>query len=250
MDHDEFAPAALREYAAKCAPTHPQLAAELIAEFGASQQPVPALATQYIPMNELLTDEQVENLSAIIDAYESGIGHGLKDDGHKNCLHSLRTCTIAYGVGYDEGLERAATAAQLAPRPHTNTQRPLGSFDAEWSAHKSSDFVGADLQSICTAYNAFVTAWERTIESHIPADMMLVRIADYEQMEAEALRLDFVLDNCAFTTVSKVAGVGERFQLENLDEDEECIALSGDGVYFETEREAIDAAILAAQVAK
>lgn len=157
IDHDEFVPAALRAYAEKCAPTHPHLAAELVAEFGASQQPVPpqslleimdevrrigatktnkeildslgwqkikqqpvsALSAGFIPMNDPLEDEQVENLSAILDAYESGIGHGLKDDGHKDGPYSLRTCSVAYGVGYDEGLERAAISAQLVQQRAT-----------------------------------------------------------------------------------------------------------------------------------
>lgn len=42
MDHDAHAPAALRTYADSCAETHPQLAADLRAEFGSAAQPAPA----------------------------------------------------------------------------------------------------------------------------------------------------------------------------------------------------------------
>jgi hypothetical protein len=38
LTHDQHAPAAMRAYAASCALTHPQLSADLVAEFGALQQ--------------------------------------------------------------------------------------------------------------------------------------------------------------------------------------------------------------------
>lgn len=41
INHDAHAPAALRAYAASCKDTHPQLSADLVAEFGAQQEQPP-----------------------------------------------------------------------------------------------------------------------------------------------------------------------------------------------------------------
>ena len=57
-------------------------------------------------------------------------------------------------------------------------------------------------------------------------------------------RLDFVLDNEAFTArIPPKDPYGEMYQLITQNEDEEFIVLSGDGRWFKTERDAIDAAI-------
>jgi hypothetical protein len=71
----------------------------------------------------------------------------------------------------------------------------------------------------------------------------------------DAVRLDFILDNLAFIseTVSRNADSDitdsdiTTYQLYTQDEDENYITLSGDGKYFKSKREAIDAAMQSQQ---
>lgn len=51
LDHDKHAPAAMRAYAAACKDTHPDLAADIEAEFGAAPQPAQPQAGQEISVD-------------------------------------------------------------------------------------------------------------------------------------------------------------------------------------------------------
>lgn len=63
--------------------------------------------------------------------------------------------------------------------------------------------------------------------------------------EADAKRLEFMLEHSAFISVSPAReGLGELYQLWEQDEDENLIVISGDGKFFATERAAIDAAMV------
>ncbi len=67
-------------------------------------------------------------------------------------------------------------------------------------------------------------------------------LAECERLRADAERLDFVLDNCAFIQTTASEGRPDTYQLLTQDEDENYIALSGEGIWFPTHRAAIDAA--------
>lgn len=69
--------------------------------------------------------------------------------------------------------------------------------------------------------------------------------AERDALRAEKERLDFVLSNSAFTVWAMRDGSIKQVQLYTQDEDEEYHILSGDQRYFNTERDAIDAAIAA-----
>jgi hypothetical protein len=59
----------------------------------------------------------------------------------------------------------------------------------------------------------------------------------------DAERLDFVLNNSAFTMVSLADAGGNTIQLWTQNEDEEYVVLHNPDSFFRTAREAIDAAI-------
>lgn len=63
--------------------------------------------------------EAGDRLDAICDAYESGVGHGLKDDGLRNGYeyYSDKECAYAYVVGYEAGEERAAPSSLPVQEP-------------------------------------------------------------------------------------------------------------------------------------
>ena len=67
-------------------------------------------------------------------------------------------------------------------------------------------------------------------------------LAECERLRADAERLDFVLDNCAFIQTTASEGRPNTYQLLTQDEDENYIELSGEGAWFPTPRAAIDAA--------
>lgn len=69
-----------------------------------------------------------------------------------------------------------------------------------------------------------------------------IALAECERLRADADRLDFVLANSAFIQITPSEGRTDTFQLLTQDEDENYIALSGEGVWFPTQRAAIDAA--------
>jgi hypothetical protein len=72
--------------------------------------------------------------------------------------------------------------------------------------------------------------------------VILALIAKVESLEADAARLDFVIDKGAFITWSLRDSTIKQCQLMNQDEDEDFHYLSGDDKYFNTVRDAIDAA--------
>lgn len=51
----------------------------------------------------------ISRVFMICDAYESGMGHGLQQDGHYNgsLYFSDPECAEAYTIGYELGAERA-----------------------------------------------------------------------------------------------------------------------------------------------
>jgi SHS2 domain-containing protein len=63
------------------------------------------------------------------------------------------------------------------------------------------------------------------------------------EIEVDAKRLDFVLENCAFTLHRKTDTNGDSFQLYIQAEDEDYICLHNRELFFKTAREAIDAAM-------
>lgn len=66
--------------------------------------------------------------------------------------------------------------------------------------------------------------------------------AQLAEAKEDAARLDFVLDNFAFIVKSKTDAGGAALELMTQNEDEEYITLSGEGKFFKTARDAIDAA--------
>jgi hypothetical protein len=58
----------------------------------------------------------VEQVEAICDAYESGVGHGLQCDGHHSgSAFANRDAGMAYEIGYQEGESRASAASRPNP---------------------------------------------------------------------------------------------------------------------------------------
>jgi hypothetical protein len=69
MTHDQHAPAALRAYAASCESTHPQLAADLVSEFGAPTEGMDELRKAVRAITRMLSDrEWAEHVSRDLDA--------------------------------------------------------------------------------------------------------------------------------------------------------------------------------------
>lgn len=83
-------------------------------------------------------------------------------------------------------------------------------------------------------------------QSHqLASDAMKDKEAANARAEADAKRLEFMLEHSAFISVSPAReGRGELYQLWEQDEDENLIVISGDGKFFATERAAIDAAMV------
>jgi len=69
------------------------------------------------------------------------------------------------------------------------------------------------------------------------------QLAEAQNDQADKARLDFVLENDAFLMREFTTSVSFKYQLATQDEDEEYIRLSGEGISFDTPRQAIDAAI-------
>jgi hypothetical protein len=83
----------------------------------------------------------------------------------------------------------------------------------------------------------------RMCRMHDAAQSQLeVQAKQIEALQADAERLDYVLENLAFLHITVADGGNICYQLMTQDEDENYIKLSGIGRFFSTPRAAIDAA--------
>tara|TARA_R110000787_G_scaffold122514_3_gene233420 strand:+ start:138 stop:677 length:540 start_codon:yes stop_codon:yes gene_type:complete len=95
----------------------------------------------------------------------------------------------------------------------------------------------ADCNNDGVSYDITEQALSNTTTDYIPK-----LIAEAKQEEAK--RLDFVLNNNAFLSLKMMDGTIKcTHQLMTQDADENYIVLSGEDAFFQTTREAIDAAI-------
>lgn len=61
---------------------------------------------------EVAASPSKRDIFAICDAYESGMGHGLQRDGHKDgSIWGSPDCGKAYEIGYEEGADRASAGS-------------------------------------------------------------------------------------------------------------------------------------------
>lgn len=68
-----------------------------------------------------------EDLQAICDAYESGVGHGLERDGHMDGdVYANPDLADAYEIGYAEGARRAENLAPDRPQSEASDALPSG----------------------------------------------------------------------------------------------------------------------------
>lgn len=78
LDHDQHAPAAMRAYAAACASTHPELAADIEREFGAERAVSPAESVQSIEYDADFAPDDDSNKD-VKEAYQQGRAFAMKE---------------------------------------------------------------------------------------------------------------------------------------------------------------------------
>lgn len=110
----------------------PYVRADLVAA-----APQPAQASKEAGQPSL---DRGEQLDAICDAYEAGVGHGLKRDGLNDGYqyYANKECAYAYTIGYENGEDRSREAAPAQDKhPLEGLHINQGSFDAASNAYEA-----------------------------------------------------------------------------------------------------------------